>query len=149
MKIASLQKVIAPLFDPYLSSKPFYLIHSDVWGPSEIETHSGKCWFLTLIDDHTCLSWVFLLTKTIWGEGCFHMFLQYDWNPIFNQNSYLTYSDNGIEYFNELLSAFFKNKGIVHQSTCQDTSQQNGITKHKIGHLLEGCSGHSVYYECS
>jgi len=34
---------------PYQSSKPFYLIHSDVWGPSRIKTLSGKKWFVTFI----------------------------------------------------------------------------------------------------
>ena len=40
---------------PYVSSKPFYLIHSDVWGPSRITTISKKKWFVTFIDDHTHL----------------------------------------------------------------------------------------------
>ena len=32
---------------PYIASKPFYLIHSDVWGPSKITTLFGKRWFVT------------------------------------------------------------------------------------------------------
>lgn len=38
---------------PYKKSKPFTLIHSDVWGPSRVTTFSGKGWFITFIDDHT------------------------------------------------------------------------------------------------
>ncbi|XP_059289454.1 uncharacterized protein LOC132042971 [Lycium ferocissimum] len=37
----------------YQASKPFTMIHSDVWGPSRISTMSGKRWFVTFIDDHT------------------------------------------------------------------------------------------------
>ena len=46
----------------YHASKPFYLIHSDVWGPSKINTTSGKKWFVTFIDDYTRLCWVFLMS---------------------------------------------------------------------------------------
>ena len=46
-------------------------------------------------------------------------------------------SDNGKEYFNEHLGNFFEEKGILHQSTCRDTPQQNGIAERKNKHLLE------------
>lgn len=46
---------------PYKVSKPFHLIHSDVWGPSKVLTHSDKSWFVTFIDDHT--TWVYLFIK--------------------------------------------------------------------------------------
>ena len=32
---------------------------------------------------------------------------------------------------------YLSNEGILHQSTCVDTSQQNGMTKRKNRHLLE------------
>ena len=48
---------------PYLASKPFYLIHSDVWGPSKIATLTGEKWFVTFIDDHTCLCWLYLMNS--------------------------------------------------------------------------------------
>ncbi|XP_038877849.1 embryogenesis-associated protein EMB8 isoform X4 [Benincasa hispida] len=47
---------------PYKPSKPFNLVHSDFWGPSPTTTSTGKRWFVTFIDDHTRLTWVFLLT---------------------------------------------------------------------------------------
>ena len=47
----------------YQPSKPFHLIHSDIWGPSRIPTLSGKRWFITFIDDHTHLTWVYLLRE--------------------------------------------------------------------------------------
>ncbi|KAA0062636.1 putative mitochondrial protein [Cucumis melo var. makuwa] len=43
-------------------TQPFTLVHSDVWGPSKITTSSGKWWFITFIDDHTRLTWVYLIT---------------------------------------------------------------------------------------
>ena len=46
-------------------------------------------------------------------------------------------SDNGTEFYNDCLGDFLLKKGILHQSTCRDTPQQNGIAKRKNRHLLE------------
>jgi len=32
------------------SNRPFDVIHSDVWGPCEIQSISGNKWFVTFID---------------------------------------------------------------------------------------------------
>ena len=47
----------------YKPTTLFFLIHSDIWGASRVPTCSGKRWFLTLIDDHTRVTWVFLLKE--------------------------------------------------------------------------------------
>ena len=49
----------------------------------------------------------------------------------------ILHTDNGTEYFKEVLGIFFKEKGIHHQTTCVDTPQQNGIVERKNKHLLE------------
>ena len=45
---------------PYKASKPFSIIHSDVWGPSRVITFFNKRWFITYIDDHTQICCVYL-----------------------------------------------------------------------------------------
>lgn len=50
---------------PYKVSSPISLIHTDVWGLSKVLTHNGKCWFVTFIDDHTHLTWLYLLTNKL------------------------------------------------------------------------------------
>ncbi|KAA0025138.1 Retrovirus-related Pol polyprotein from transposon TNT 1-94 [Cucumis melo var. makuwa] len=55
---------------PYKPTQPFTLIHSDVWGPSKVTTSSGKRWFVTFTDDHTRLTWVYLITDK--SEGIVH-----------------------------------------------------------------------------
>jgi len=47
----------------YKPSKPFSMIHSDVWGPNRTSTLSNKKWFITFTDDHTRLCWVYLLKE--------------------------------------------------------------------------------------
>lgn len=40
---------------------PFMLIHSDVWGPTPILVSSGIRWFMTFLDDCTCMTWLYLM----------------------------------------------------------------------------------------
>ncbi|KAL5856724.1 hypothetical protein ACOSQ3_004182 [Xanthoceras sorbifolium] len=63
----------------YIPSTPFHLIHSDIWDPSKITTSHGKKWFITFIDDHTRITWVYLLREK--SEACqifknFHNMIQ-------------------------------------------------------------------------
>ena len=39
----------------------FDLIHVDLWGPFHTPTHSHHCYFLCVVDDHTCFTWIHLL----------------------------------------------------------------------------------------
>lgn len=45
-------------------------------------------------------------------------------------------SDNGKEYFNQYLDHFFQTQGIIHESSCVDTPQQNGVAERKNRYLL-------------
>ncbi|RDX85859.1 putative helicase CHR10, partial [Mucuna pruriens] len=46
-------------------------------------------------------------------------------------------SDNAKEYFSSELNSYLSSKGILHQSTCPHTPQQNGIAERKNRHLVE------------
>ena len=46
-------------------------------------------------------------------------------------------SDNANEYFSTAFSSFLSSHGILHQSTCPHTPQQNGIVERKNKHLIE------------
>jgi len=45
--------------------------------------------------------------------------------------------DIGREYVNQNLSKFLQENGVVHELTCVDTPQQNGVAGRKNRHLLE------------
>ncbi|KAJ9674605.1 hypothetical protein PVL29_023880 [Vitis rotundifolia] len=45
-------------------------------------------------------------------------------------------TDNARDYFNRTLSPYFQSQGILHDSSCVNTPQQNGIADRKNGHLL-------------
>jgi len=46
-------------------------------------------------------------------------------------------SDNGQEFSDQHALAFYSSKGIVHQTSCMDTPQQNGVVERKHKQLLE------------
>ena len=46
-------------------------------------------------------------------------------------------SDNGTEYKNIDMNLFNDTNGLIHQTTCRDTPQQNGVAERKNRTLLE------------
>ena len=46
-------------------------------------------------------------------------------------------SDNGREFFNSQCSDLLSSLGIIHQSSCPYTPQQNGVVERKHRHILE------------
>ena len=55
----------------------------------------------------------------------------------YNANIKTLRTDNGTEYVNKDFSNYIKNLGILHQTTCVGTPQQNGVAERKNRHLLE------------
>ena len=109
------------------ATSPFSLMHTEVWGPSTIPNILGFRWFVTFVDDYTHTTWVYLLKSKSEVNSIFQ----------FGTKIHTLRSDNGREYFNHNLVTYLQNEGIVHQSSCADTPQQNGVAERKNGHLLE------------
>ena len=82
------------------------MIHSDVWGPSRITTLTGKKWFVTFINDHTCLCWLYLMNSKSEVPKLFQDFYSMVENQFQTKISIL-WSDNGTEFYNDYLGDFF------------------------------------------
>ena len=46
-------------------------------------------------------------------------------------------ANNAKEYFKSIIGDYLLSQSIVHQSSCVDTPQQNGVVERKNRHLLE------------
>ena len=55
----------------------------------------------------------------------------------FQTNIQVFKTDNARDFFNSILGSYLQSHGIVHQSSCVDTPQQNGVAERKNRHLLE------------
>ena len=58
----------------YKVSQPFSLIQSDVWYPLRFPNNFGDKWFVTFIDDHTRVCWVYLLKEKSEVSKTFQIF---------------------------------------------------------------------------
>ena len=120
----------------YKSSHPFDMIHSDLWGPSPIRKNIIRTyWFIPFVDDHTRLTWLFLINEKIKVSQIFqnfHSMIQTQ----FHTNIKILKNDNAKEYFNSELNTYCLNQGILHISSCVDTPQQKRVEERKNIHLM-------------
>lgn len=59
---------------PYTPTMPFTPIHSDLWRSSHNPKHTNPRWFLTFIDDHTCVCWIHMLKDKFEAPNVFIKF---------------------------------------------------------------------------
>ncbi|RVW42232.1 Retrovirus-related Pol polyprotein from transposon RE1 [Vitis vinifera] len=116
---------------------PFMVIHSDVWGSSKVPTLSGSRWFVTFIDDCTRMTWLCLMKTKDEVNLLFQNFHKMI-KTQYNAKVRVLCSDNGGEYQSSDLQKYLEGHGIIHQTTCFNTPQQNGVAERKNRHLLEG-----------
>ena len=88
------------------------------------------------IDDCTRMTWVYLLKRKDEVTEVFKSFYTMVQNQ-FGKGIKFFRSDNGGEFVNQVLREFFVNKGIIHETTCVGTPQQNGVAERKNRHILE------------
>jgi Integrase core domain/GAG-pre-integrase domain len=117
------------------SEKPFDLVHSDVW-TAPIDSYNGFKYYVIFIDDFSRTTWLYLLKAKSDVYSCFEEFFNYVINQ-YNANIKNFRSDNGTEFINKQFSEFFKQKGILHQTSCIYTPEQNGVSERKNCHILE------------
>lgn len=117
------------------TSKCFELVHMDLWGPYKVPTFDKKYYFLTIVDDCNRYTWVHLLqlkSETIVAIKNFFVLIKNQFGHIIKTIR----SDNGTEFFNYQCKELFISLGIIHQSSCPHTPQQNGVVERKHRHIL-------------
>ncbi|KAG7574150.1 Integrase catalytic core [Arabidopsis suecica] len=110
----------------------FDLVHIDIWGPFNVPTPDGYRYFLTIVDDHTRVTWLYLLKNKSEVLTIFPDFLKMVETQYKTQVKGVR-SDNAPELkFVEL----FKAKGILHYFSCPETPEQNSVVERKHQHIL-------------
>jgi len=102
------------------AKKTFSLIHCDVWGHYHTPSLSGCQYFLCIVDDFSRATWVFLLkdkseTYNKIMEFCSMVQTQ------FGATIQRVRSDNGTEFINRPLHTYFREHGIMCETSCVDT----------------------------
>lgn len=92
--------------------------------------------FLTIVNDYTKCTWVYLMKYKSETKTSLNAFFAL----VFNQYNFRVQkirTDNGLEFFDKDLQQSFRSLGIIHQTSCVGTPQQNGVVERKHRHLLE------------
>ena len=114
----------------------FELIHSDVWGPAPIDSYNGFKYFVIFIDDFSRETWLYLIKNKSKVFSHFQNFATMV-ETQYNKKIKVLRTDNGTEFINQNFVNFTNSKGMIHQTSCVYTPQQNGVSERKNRHLLE------------
>lgn len=96
------------------SFKVFDLIHVDIWGPYKVETISRARYFLTLVDDFSITTWVYLMRDKGQTFYMIRKFLAVIKNQ-YGASVKIICIDNGSEFLGMSCQALFDDEGILHK----------------------------------
>jgi hypothetical protein len=119
-----------------VSSSLFDLIHSDVWGPSPVATKGGSRYYVSFIDDHTHYCWVYLMKHRSEFFEIYATFQALIKTQHFAVIKCFRY-DLGGEYTYNKFCKMLALDGTIHQTSCTDTPEQNGVAERKHRHIVE------------
>lgn len=115
------------------ANKPFDLIHCDLWGPYRTSSTCGSRYFLTIVDDYSRAVWLYLMSDKTNVSTHLRQFISLSLRQ-FEKKVKVIRSDNGTEFM--CLSQYFLDQGILHETSCVATPQQNGRVERKHQHIL-------------
>ncbi|GJR66670.1 retrovirus-related pol polyprotein from transposon TNT 1-94 [Tanacetum coccineum] len=122
-KKASLLSKLVPSTESKLE-----LLHMDLCRPMRVASINGKKYILVIVDDYSWYTWVyFLRTKDKAPDMIINFINQVQRN--LKAQILTIQTDNGTEFKNEKLRAFYAKLGIVHKTSIARTPQQNGVVE--------------------
>ena len=107
-----------------------------MFGLSRTASTLGFRYFVTFIDDFSRCTMLFLMKSRTELFSVFQKFFAEIRNQ-FHTSICILRSGNPLEYLSAPFSNFLSFHGILHQSSCAYTPQQNGVAKHEDHHLVE------------
>ena len=82
------------------------------------------------MDDFSRMTWVYFLKYKSEVPEKFFTFYEMI-HTQFNKKIQILRSDNGREFINQSMQTFFQKNGLINQTFCPYTPQQNGVTERK------------------
>lgn len=118
------------------TNHPFDLLHIDILGPYVHKTYSRCNFFLTVVDDFTRVTWVYLMTNKNDCVACLCQLFR-SIQTQFDKKVKVVRTDNAKELCEGKMRDIYHELGIEQQKSCTNTPQQNGVVERKHKHLLE------------
>jgi len=103
-------------------------VHTDLWGPSPVETTKHKEYFVSFTDDHTRFTHLYLLRSK---DETFDAYKKFEaWvNTQFDTKVKRLRSDRGGEFTSEEFTRHLASKGTERKLTVHDTPEHNGVAE--------------------
>ncbi|GJX24978.1 retrovirus-related pol polyprotein from transposon TNT 1-94 [Tanacetum coccineum] len=119
-----------------LITKPLFMLHMDLFGPTFVSSLMHKKYCLVVTDDYSRFTWVFFLTTKDETSEILKNFIKEIENLV-DKKVKIIRSDNGTEFKNKVLDDLCREKGIKREYSVARTPQQNGVTKRRNRTLIE------------
>jgi transposase InsO family protein len=120
----------------YMStSRVLELLHTDLFGPTTYASLGGNLYCLVIVDDYSRYTWVFFLHDKTEVTSSFKKFAKRAQNK-FDVKIKKIRSDNGKEFVNINIEAYYDEVGIKHEVSATYTPQQNGVVERKNWTLI-------------
>ena len=113
----------------------FDLIHCDIWGPYHVKSFCGAHYFLSIVDDASRGVWIYLMKEKSEASQLLRDFCTMA-KTQFGAQVKIVRSDNGMEFTSNSMKKVYSEQGILHQTSCVDTPQQNGRVERKHRYIL-------------
>jgi transposase InsO family protein len=111
------------------------LLHMDLFRPITYKSLGGNLYCLMIVDDYFRYTWVFFLHDKTKVAACFKKFAKRAQNE-FEIKLKKIRSDNGKEFDNTNIEAYYDEVGIKHEVSATYTPQQSGIVERKNQTLI-------------
>lgn len=87
-----------------------------MWGPSSVNNISSARWFITFIDDHTCVCYTYLFKYKSDAAKVFQNFHKMVQNQ-FKKKFQVPITKNVKEYHSEILGKYIDENAIIHETS--------------------------------
>lgn len=126
------QKHLPYISNNNLCANAFDLLHIDIWGPFSVPTPEGYRYFLTIVDDHTRVAWIYILRAKSEVLQVFPYFITIV-EKQYNTHVKGLRSDSAPEL---RFTTFYSKRGIVAYHSCPEIPQQNSVVERKHQHIF-------------
>ncbi|GJX35736.1 putative ribonuclease H-like domain-containing protein [Tanacetum coccineum] len=119
-----------------LITKPLFMLHMDLFGPTFVSSLLHKKYCLVITDDYSRFNWVFFLATKDETSELLKNFIKEIENLV-DKKVKIIRCDNETEFKNKVMDDFYREKGIKREYSVARTPQQNGVAERRNRTLIE------------
>ncbi|GJT08174.1 retrovirus-related pol polyprotein from transposon TNT 1-94 [Tanacetum coccineum] len=127
------------------SKQRLHLLHMDLCEPMRVKNINGKRYVLVIMDDYSRYTWVHFFRSKNEAPEVIKTFLK-KIQVLLQAPVIIIRTDNGTEFTNHVLKAYFDIVGISHQTSLVRTPQQNGVIERRNRTLVDAARTMLIFY---